>query len=283
MLLPALGSLVLALAALGLMRRHWPALRGPRWLLAALLLAPLCLLMPALGPIAFAAWLCVAAQRWLLAACAGLAALWTLGSFYYRLDWLLIDKALGLLALGALLGLLMAWWPRAGEARQGLRRPAAGLGLLLSLALALLVVNTGIWRKEGQIADGEPLLVQLAPVDPRSLMQGDYMRLDYALPQALLPERRQWQGGGRPRLLLRRDARGVAEFLSLDDGRALAADERRLELTPQGRGWVIASNAWFFREGEGGRWQAARYAEFRVDAEGRALLVGLRDAALQPL
>ena len=31
------------------------------------------------------------------------------------------------------------------------------------------------------------------------------------------------------------------------------------------------------------RWQAARYGEFRVDGSGRALLVGLRGADLQPL
>ena len=35
--------------------------------------------------------------------------------------------------------------------------------------------------------------------------------------------------------------------------------------------------------GSWARWERARYGEFRVDAAGRALLVGLRGPALQPL
>lgn len=52
------------------------------------------------------------------------------------------------------------------------------------------------------------------------------------------------------------------------------------------RGWEgvrIASNAWFFAEGEAERWQPARYGELRVGAEGTALLTGLRDAQRKPL
>ena len=35
---------------------------------------------------------------------------------------------------------------------------------------------------ERYIADGQPVFVELAPVDPRSLMQGDYMQLNFRLP-----------------------------------------------------------------------------------------------------
>ena len=52
------------------------------------------------------------------------------------------------------------------------------------------------------------------------------------------------------------------------------------------RGWEgvrIASNAWFFAEGEAERWQPARYGELRVGADGTALLTGLRDETLGPL
>ena len=47
------------------------------------------------------------------------------------------------------------------------------------LLLALVVVNHGIVKRERILAEGHPLLLELAPVDPRSLMQGDYMRLAY--------------------------------------------------------------------------------------------------------
>ena len=43
------------------------------------------------------------------------------------------------------------------------------------------------------------------------------------------------------------------------------------------------TDAWFFKEGEAQRWQAARFGEFRVLPDGRALLVGMADANLQPI
>ena len=66
-------------------------------------------------------------------------------------------------------------------------------------------------------------------------------------------------------------------------GHALPAGEMRIELTPKGGRWILVSDAWFFREGEAERWARAKYGEFRVDADGRALLVGLRGPALEGL
>lgn len=47
--------------------------------------------------------------------------------------------------------------------------------------------------------------------------------------------------------------------------------------------WVLVSDAFYFPEGQGQPLQAARFGEFRVLPDGRALLVGLADAQLQPL
>ena len=57
----------------------------------------------------------------------------------------------------------------------------------------------------------------------------------------------------------------------------------RIELTPKDGRWTLVTNAWFFAEGEAKRWEGAKYGEFRVDADGRALLVGLRGAKLEAL
>ena len=68
-------------------------------------------------------------------------------------------------------------------------------------------------------------------------------------------------------------------------GEALGANELRIELNPKNGQWTLVTDAWFFREGEAERWQRARFGEFRVGADGRALLVGLSDerlVAIQP-
>ena len=87
----------------------------------------------------------------------------------------------------------------------------------------------------------------------------------------------------RPHVVARRDARGVATLLRIDDGAPLGADELRIELTPKDGRWILVSDAWFFKEGDAKRWQAAKYGEFRVEPGGRALLVGLRGEKLEAL
>ena len=47
--------------------------------------------------------------------------------------------------------------------------------------------------------------------------------------------------------------------------------------------WLIGPDAYFFEEGTGEQYEAARYGEFRLQESGKALLVGLRDEAYQPI
>jgi uncharacterized membrane-anchored protein len=279
------GSLAFALAGAWLLWRHWPGCRRAIFLAPALALAALALLLPSLGGVLFAlAWL-AGSGRWRLAAAAGVALAWVLGSFYYQLDWTLGDKALLLLALGALLGLL-AWRQHAGAAAGGGARDGrvVRLALLGGALLVLGAANGAIWQKEALIRDGRPVFVPLAPVDPRSLMQGDYMRLNFALPELGALELLQRPGAARPAVVLQRDARGVASVRRVHAaGQVLAADELLMQLTPKDGRWTLVSDAWFFEEGQAAAFEAARFGEFRVLPDGRALLVGMADQSLRPI
>ena len=51
--------------------------------------------------------------------------------------------------------------------------------LLVNLFLLMGYFNYSVLKKEKLLSDGHLILLKLAPVDPRSLMQGDYMRLRY--------------------------------------------------------------------------------------------------------
>jgi uncharacterized membrane-anchored protein len=283
------ASAVLAGGALLWLARRWPVLRRPWFAGVAVLAALLAAFLPALGGVATALAVCAAQRRWRLAGAAALAAAWIVGSFYYQLAWSLAAKSLVLVGVGALLGGLAAWAGRergqraAAPAGAALLPPRARSGVLLTAVAVLAVANFGIWQKEDLIAHGQPVYVELAPVDPRSLMQGDYMQLAFRLPGDVMERLEGVLATGRPRLVARRDARGVVTLQRLDDGTALAPDELRIELTPKDGRWILVTDAWFFREGEAARWERARYGEFRVAPDGRALLVGLRGADLQPL
>ncbi|MBB4843354.1 putative membrane-anchored protein [Paucibacter oligotrophus] len=294
---PLLSSLLSLLSAAWLLRA-WPQLRRAWWMLAALGLAALAYFNPWLGAAQLALAVCAASGRWRLAAAAGLACVWMISAFYYQLSWPLADKALVLVAVGALLA-VVAWWAQRAEAAASPAGPGlalalaaspsarrAWLGVGVGVLLTLAVANGGIWQKERLIAQGRPILVPLAPVDPRSLMQGDFMALNLQVGRADLAGRSEAMvdlSSEQPRLILRLDERGVAVAQRPDAGGALAADELRLQLVLKNGRWILVTDAFYFKEGEAERYAQARFGEFRVDADGRALLVGLRGADLQPL
>jgi len=153
--------------------------------------------------------------------------------------------------------------------------------VFLGLALALGVPNYAIVQKERQFASGTPMLVELAPVDPRSLIQGDYMRLDYAISRQLRLEVDK-PGGGRIVVML--DPDSVAHFVRVfQSGTPLGPGERLLQYRRR-HGWIrIGSDAFFFQEGTSERYRGARYGELRVDPSGGSILVGLRDSERRPL
>ena len=285
------ASIMLALGAAAWMAYRWPTLRQPWWTGVAAVLIGLCWFMPTLGAVLLALAFCISSGRTLVAATAGLSAAWIIGAFYYQLSWPLATKAIVLVAAGSVLAALA--WLAARKGKLGMTPLVATTtlgttrkvqaGILVTTLLVLIVANIGIWQKEDLIAHGQPVFVELAPVDPRSLMQGDFMQLSFRLPDQVWTNLAAYPNRQRPRVIAKRDALGVASLLRMDNGSPLGRDEFLFELTPKNGNWILVSDAWFFKEGEGERWAQAKYGEFRVAASGRALLVGLRGAKLEGL
>ncbi|MDX7745352.1 GDYXXLXY domain-containing protein [Aeromonas veronii] len=158
------------------------------------------------------------------------------------------------------------------------------LALLLSGLAILAGINATVWRYEHAMSSGEVVLLRLAPVDPRSLMQGDYMRLNYEIARELTSRDAQTtQNKGSDTLVIRLDAHQVASLVADGKPDRLASDERLLQVHQSERQWQIGPDAYFFEEGSGEQYEAARYGEFRLQADGKTLLVGLRDEAYQPI
>ena len=151
---------------------------------------------------------------------------------------------------------------------------------LLGAVLVLGALNFSIAGKEIIKRSGEVVLLQLAPIDPRSLMQGDYMALRFALVQQLDKAVAANAREGAVRLA------GVSlaanRVATLADATAPATLHLRYRIR-NSQVW-LGTNAFFFQEGDAQRFSGARYGEFRVDrASGEAVLVGLRGEALEPL
>lgn len=133
--------------------------------------------------------------------------------------------------------------------------------------------NAMIAHKETTIRKGTSMYVGLAPRDPRSLMQGDYMALRYEMkgaPNAYELER-------RGRFVVRLDGKLVARFVRVYRGEELGNDELLLRYTRGRNGTRIGADSFFFQEGHGSHYANARYGELKVARSGESILVGLRN------
>ena len=155
--------------------------------------------------------------------------------------------------------------------------------ILLCAPLILAVVNLAIWQNERLVKQGETVLLELVPVDPRSLMQGDYMALRFAMADAI---RQQLKGNNERftgQVIVQLDADKRASLVGLDTGATLEQGQLRLQFRLRNNQIKFATNAFFFQEGTGSVYQQAKYGLFRVNAEGHLLLTHLVDAELQTL
>jgi uncharacterized membrane-anchored protein len=154
--------------------------------------------------------------------------------------------------------------------------------LLLTAAVVLVLVNYNIWQREGLVTSGRTVLLELAPVDPRSFMQGDYMALGYKITNEAFP-RDKIKGMRDGRLVLAVDAGNVATFRRFADNAQPAADEALLRYRIRNGQPKFATNAFYFQEKQGDCYRDAKYGEFRVSPDGEAILVALRGADMQTL
>jgi len=156
------------------------------------------------------------------------------------------------------------------------------LVIIVGAVLILAAANFGIYQKEQLLAHGRSVVLELAPVDPRSLMQGDYMALRFKVATDAF-------GGADPeslrdgRVVLAVDDRGVGTFKRLDDGTPLGPGEMAMRYRVRNQTPKFATNAFFFQEGHAEYYNGARFGEFRVSSAGDAILTALRGGKLETL
>ncbi|SJM65523.1 GDYXXLXY domain-containing protein [Psychrobacter piechaudii] len=171
------------------------------------------------------------------------------------------------------------------------------LNLLLAivgLIVVLVAVNLGIKKYEIHLATAEKVLLPLAPVDPRSLMQGDYMALNYAISEQIMaaiekqlattedqqPIESLYSLSQDGLVVIKKDTQGVGHFVRLvspseEDQLSLAKEELLLAYRLRQGQLKIATNAFFFQEGQAAAFEQAKYGLFRVNDKGDPLLTDM--------
>lgn len=159
----------------------------------------------------------------------------------------------------------------------------------INIIVVLVLVNWSVYTKEQQLRSDNIVYLELAPVDPRSLMQGDYMRLRYALAGDVEKQLKVTQeptkdkafaklanSDGKVSVTL--DKKRVAKFKALVSDAISANDnEAILQYRVRNGRAKFASNEFFFQEGKAEQYENAKYAKFVVADNGEVLLVDLLD------
>ena len=151
----------------------------------------------------------------------------------------------------------------------------------------LVAVNYAIWQKEQLLTHGKTVILALAPVDPRSLMQGDYMRLRFQAEQDMqryLPYKKDSSvADGYVIVSLNEQHIGEVQAVVSELPATLAVNQWPLRYRIRAGELRFATNAFFFQEGHADDYAQARYGEFKVSNDGEMLLANLRGQHLEVL
>ncbi|GHT67453.1 membrane protein [Bacteroidia bacterium] len=152
--------------------------------------------------------------------------------------------------------------------------------ILFNLIVLFVFFNRSVIENEYILKEGKLVLLELAPVDPRSLMQGDYMALRYKIAGELdsIPFLRGY-------CAVKLQANGIVSAIRLQEHKTLvAADEQLIQYTKTGYHHLnIGSESFFFQEGEAEKYAGAKYGGLKVDKDGNSLLIGLYDEILNKI
>ncbi len=161
--------------------------------------------------------------------------------------------------------------------------------LLLFTAVILVVFNYAIYAKEQIIKNGETVFLELAPVDPRSLMQGDYMILNYDAAIKLRDDFEKLKKNKKTKnnsykpikktgyVKVKLDNDGVAKYMGEYTGGNLASDEKLFKYKNSGWRVIIVPNSYFFQEGKRRIFDDAKYGVFKFKGADNYILVALAD------
>ena len=124
--------------------------------------------------------------------------------------------------------------------------------------------------------NGQTVLLDLRPNDPRALMLGDFMALRYVEERnSNIPKKKDLAPSGQ--FVLALDDNKVGTFNRVASGRNLQEGEVLINYIRQRRNVTFGAPRFYFQNGTAQTFEAAEYGIFKINPSGRAILVGLAD------
>lgn len=150
--------------------------------------------------------------------------------------------------------------------------------LVAVVMLILTTINFKIYQTEHYIKYGKSIYLKLAPVDPRSLMQGDYMALRYEIENILGDSNLEDN-----KIVLTLDKNRVAKIKSFDKIENLGKNEFIVSFKKKlYRAKLKIAHRYYFQEGKSKIYQKAVYGKFKTNGS-KMILVNLADKDFKDL
>ncbi|WP_077617151.1 GDYXXLXY domain-containing protein [Bacillus sinesaloumensis] len=202
-------------------------------------------------------------------------------STYYDLVWSLVHKSLSLLIIGLIFFGITQYYERKSEVKEleneklFSKRQWRLIGIILLLQLTF--VGYQIISNESLLKNGTEITLELAPVDPRSMLQGDYVILRYEI--AEVNELNNVHSENRVYILAKKDEDGVyqrEEILTSIEPTQYKLAEDEVLIAGKYNGYnaiILGIESFFVKEGTGLDLQRdAKYAKVKVAKNGNSLL-----------
>lgn len=146
--------------------------------------------------------------------------------------------------------------------------------IFINLIIILVLFNNSVIEKERILKNGKLILLELAPKDPRSLIQGDYMDLRYKISTGIKTDNISKRGY----CVLKIDSLGVADRVRLQNNIIPKnSNESLIEYTSNSFNINIGAESYFFEEGQQKKYEKAKYGAVKIDEKGNSILIGLYD------
>ncbi|MEH7222668.1 GDYXXLXY domain-containing protein [Bacillus sp. JJ1566] len=202
-------------------------------------------------------------------------------STYYDLVWSLVHKSLSLLIIGLVFFMVTQFFDRRSGVKEinnekfFTKKQWSLIGLILLLQIGFLGYQIG--SNESLLKNGKEITLELAPVDPRSVMQGDYVILRYEI--AEVNELKNVHSGNRVYILAKEDKDGIyqrEEILTSIDPKKYQLAEDEVLIAGKYNGYnevILGIESYFVKEGTGLDLQRdAKFAKVKISKNGNALL-----------
>lgn len=146
--------------------------------------------------------------------------------------------------------------------------------VVLNLLLLMIAFGYSVVKEERNLKQ-KTFYIKTAPIDPRSLIQGDYMILNYDITESARGEARNLRKGY---IRVRLNNLKVAEFMKVSKEYLPSSDnELSIQFYQNDSTIDIGVNSYLFQEGAGNRFQRAQYAEVIELKNGKLRLKHLLD------